>query len=354
MSLTQARKACPELTVLPARPDAYRDTFQVLLALLAEHTPDVEPEDLERSWLAATGLVGGGGGGNGGKRDGRAEGALAEALARRVRRELGLASRIGLAHGKLTSKIVTQYLQQRDVMVLPPGKEVAFLGGLATRYLPLSPPNYQRLRQLGLTKIHQFAALPSAGLLPRFGHEGLRAYRLAHGRDDPRVRPWQSEPFLEAEHTFLEPIANLRSLQHHVERLAYRVARPLAAQFRMAGALSLTITFEDGRRQTRQRTLAEPVASPRVLLTHADALMATIEWGAPVERVTLATQGLCATVGHQLELFRQEHEAREGVHATLRRIQTKYGPQIVQQGRLLEPDAPLPERRAYLAPWGAA
>ena len=219
MSLTQARKMCPELTVLPARPDAYRDTFQVFLALLGEFTPAIEPADLERSWLAATGLT---------SRSNQ-ERTLAEELALRVRHELGLASRVGLAHGKLTSKIVTQYLERRDVMVLPQGREVPFLSGLATRYLPLSAPNHRRLQQLGLTKIHQFAALPASGLLPRFGHEGLRAHKLAHGQDDARVQPWQSEPFLEAEHVFPEPIANLRSLRHHIEQLAHRVARPLAA-----------------------------------------------------------------------------------------------------------------------------
>ncbi len=344
MSLTQARKACPELTALPARPDAYRDTFQVLLALLTELTPAVEPADLERSWLTATGLTAKGG----------MERVLAEELTWRVRREVGLASRVGLAHGKLTSKIVTQYLERRDVMVLPPGKEAIFLGGLATRYLPLSAPNHRRLRQLGLTKIHQFAVLPSGGILPRFGYEGLRAHKLSHGQDDARVHPWQSEPLLEAEHAFPEPIANHRSLHYHVEKLAYQIARPLAAQFQMAGSLAITITFEDGHAVTRQRTLAEPVASPRVLLTHTDALLSSITWGVPVERVALSAQGLCPTVGRQLALFRREHEAHEGVEATLRRVQAKYGPEIVQQGHLLEPDAPLPERRAYLVPWGAA
>jgi DNA polymerase IV len=343
MSLTQARRACPELTVLPARPDIYRDTLQVLLALLADLTPAVEPVDLERSWFTATGLAAQGG----------TERALAEALIDRVGHETGLNSQVGLAHGKLTSQIVTQYIEQRRVMVLPAGKEVTFLAGLATRYLPLSEPNHRRLNQLGLTKIHQFAMLPAAGILPRFGYEGLRAFKLAHGQDDAQVRPWQAEPFLEAAHVFEEPIANRRSLQYRLEQLAYQVARPLAAQFQMAGALSLTVTFANGQTATRQRTLVEPAVQPRILLNHADALMADIAWGAPVERVVLAAQGLCPTVGRQLTLFRQAHEDDAEVEVTLRRIQAKYGP-IVQQGHLLEPGAPLPERRAYLAPWGAA
>jgi nucleotidyltransferase/DNA polymerase involved in DNA repair len=274
-------------------------------------------------------------------------------LAGKVRHEVGLHARIGLAHGKLTSRIVTQYLEQRDVMVLPPGKEVTFLGGLATRYLPLSADNQRRVAQLGLTKVRQFAALPGRGILPRFGYDGLRAYELAHGRDDARVRPWREEPPLAAEHVFPDPIANLRSLRYHVEKLTGRLARPLATRFQMAGALSLTITFEGGAVVTRERTLAEPATCPATLLVHADALLAQFTWGAPVERVALGVQGLCPTVGHQLDLFRRDHESQAGAERTLRRIEAKFGPAVVQQGRRLEPDSPLHERRAYLAPWSA-
>jgi hypothetical protein len=168
------------------------------------------------------------------------------------------------------------------------------------------------------------------------------------------MREWQSAPFLEAKHTFLEPIANLQSLRHCLEQLSRQVSRPLADQFLMAGALEITIAFDDGQAITRRRTLGEPIVNPKSLLTHVDALIAHISWGAPVERVTLAAQGLCPTMGRQLELFRKEHEAQEGVEATLRRIKAKFGPSVVQQGHMLDPNAPLPEQRAYLAPWEAA
>lgn len=341
MTLSQAHQVCPQLLLRPAQPGVYRQTLQALLAALAQFTARVEPMDVEHSWLATGNLVPRGG----------HERRLADEVADRVRTELGLWPRVGLAHGKLTSRILTRYLEQRNVMVLPPGRETTFLGGLAVRYLPLAPPRLRRLTDLGILKIHQYAALPGRGILPRFGHEGLRAWHLAHGEDDAQVRPWQAEPYLEAEHTFPEPIANLRSLRFHVEQLALRLSRPLAARFQMAGALTLTLTFETDQAFTRERTLSEPTGSPTVLLTHAEALLATATWGVPVAKVHLAVQGLCPTVGRQLELFRQAQAGREGVERTLRRVQARYGPEVVQQGRLLESASPLHERRAYLAPW---
>ncbi len=343
MSLTQARKICPELTVLPARLEVYRDTYQVLLELLAELVPAVEPADPERSWLTATGLI----------PRGSAECTLATEMARRIRHEIGLPSRVGMAHGKLTSKIVTQYLISAEVMVLPRGTEVRFLSGLATRYLPLSASNHRQLRLLGLVKVYQYAALPASGILPRFGYDGLRAYRLAHGADDAQVHPWQAEPFLEARQTFDEPIATQPLLRRCLEQLAQQIARPLAARYQMASAISLALAFENGETLRRERTLIEPVVHPQRLLTHADSLASTISWPAPVERITLAVRGLCPTLGRQLDLFRQHHQERSPVEAALKRIQRRYGA-IVHQGHVLATDAPLPERRAYLTPWPAA
>lgn len=344
LTTPQARQICPDLIVRPMPAEACRATFQAMLEALAGFTRAVEPADLDRSWLSAEGLVPSGG----------AEHVLAAEMAREVQRATGLQARVGLAHGKLTSRIVTDYLQQRDVMVLPAGKEALFLGGLATRYLPLAADAVQRLRQLGVTKIHQYAALPARGILPRFGYAGLRAHALAHGQDDPRVQPWVAEPAIEAMHAFLDPIANTRSLQFRIEQLAHQLARPLGERYQMAGELTLGITFEGGAQVTRQRLLLEPTASARVLITHAEALAREVPWRAPVERIRLAVRGLCATPGRQLTLFRQQHEQAGELAGTLGRIQARYGEGAVLRGRLHEPDSPLHERRAAVIPWKAA
>jgi protein ImuB len=279
---------------------------------------------------------------------------LAEVTARRLRDALGLEARVGLAHGKLTSRIITDYLEQRPVMVLPAGKEVTFLGGLAIRYLPLPKTSLSQLRALGINRIHRYAALPARAILPRFGYAGLRAYRLAHGQDDPRVRPWSEEPWLEAEHRFRDAVANLRSLRHHGGRLAADLAKPLAERYQMAGRLRLGITFEDGRSLAWVRDLVEPVSGARALAAHAEGMMQTVEWTGPVSRLSLAVRGLCANAGHQLMLFQQANESEQGVAQVLERIQERYGSGVVRQGRLLEPDSPLHERRAITIPWARA
>jgi len=341
MPLAHARRACPEVVVVAARPALYRQALQGLLEALAAFTDAVEPAGLEHSWLAAAGLA---------PRPGQ-ETTLADEVARATGRALGLPVRVGLAHGKLTSRILTRYLAERDTMVLPPGREVAFLGGLTTRYLPLAPPTLQRLLALGLAKVHQYAALPGAGILPRFGYEGLRAWRLAHGQDDPHVRPWRAEAPVAAHHAFPEPIANVRSLEHHVGRLVDQVARPLAARFQMTCQLVVRLDLATGAVVERRRALIEPTSAAGVLRAHALALLAGERWAAPVARVEVAAHGLCPTTGRQLGLFRAACEAQAGAEAALDDLRRRYGADVVLRGRVLDPDAPLPERRATLERW---
>lgn len=341
MAVAQAQQICPGLVLRPLRLEACRAAFQAMLAALAEFTSVVEPADIDRSWLAIGGLVGAGG----------VEDGLAREIVGRVHAVTGLVVRAGVAHGKLTSRIVTQVLEQRDTMVVPPGREVLFLGGLSTRYLPLPPPAFEQLRALGITKIHAYAALPAAGILPRFGYAGLRAYRLAQGQDDPRIQPWAAEPVLGARHSFPEPIANTRSLHFRIEQLAREIAGPLGERYRMAGEIALTVAFARGETVTRRRTLLEPVAGARLLAGHAQALMGEIGWQAPVERIELAVRGLCATPARQLALFRHAHDAQAGAEAALERIQARFGADAVRQGRRPDPDSPLHERRGVLVPW---
>jgi DNA polymerase-4 len=343
MKLAQARKVCPEIAIRPPMPELYAQTFRALVGVLTDFTPVVEPADLERSWLSTAELA---------ARE-STEQSLAKEVESRVRHEVELEPRLGLAQGKMTSRIVTQVLPS-GLMVLPRGHEVPYLAGLAVAYLPLEPRTLERIALLGLSKVHQYAALPSAGILPRFGYEGMRAYLLAHGQDDSHVFPYKEAPSFEAAHVFSEPVADLAMLLSLFGHLAERVAQPLSEAFQMAQTLTVAIDLENGQRVVRTRAMDEPAVSARILANHASALVAKEEWPATlVEKVSLSVQGLCPTVGRQLDLFRRDFARRQGVERTLRSLQAKFGEGVVLQGQRLEAASLLPERRAYAAPWAA-
>lgn len=100
-----------------------------------------------------------------------------------------------LAANKLAARAATLAQRARRVcradgiVVVPPGKEAAFLAPLPLAYLwPLPPRLRERLGLLGLKTIGQVAELPEEELYRFFGPEGYRVAQLSRGRDGSRVQ----------------------------------------------------------------------------------------------------------------------------------------------------------------------
>src|SRR6267378_1129078 len=94
-----------------------------------------------------------------------------------------------------------------EAVVVPPGREVAFLADQPVALLPLEPELHRRLRLLGLRTLGQLAALPEAAVTAQFGRAGTRAWRLATGR---AVEPVVGRPIPEpvtATVAFFAPVA---------------------------------------------------------------------------------------------------------------------------------------------------
>lgn len=295
MALDRARALQPELVARPARPEVCREAFVAMLQALRDLTPEVEPGGIDHAWLSVDGFVASMG-------DARSFGLEIDA---RVGKALGIAVRVGVAPGKFSSRILTDYLRRRAVMVLPPAQAVRFLGGLPVRELPLAADRVEDLRRLGVVTLGQFAALPARSIRPRFGDPGWRAYLLARGWDDARVQPWECEPRLKSRHVFPEPLANARSLQRRVEQLALRVGAVLVEHYGMVGTVRLGLAFASGRSEARSVTLIKPLAGARSLVDPALVLLAEHGAADPVTAVELAAQGICATEARVLSRFRR-------------------------------------------------
>ena len=96
----QAKKKCPDLVLLPAHHEKYRDYSRRVNGLYQQYTDLVEPFGIDESWLDVTGtlhLFGG---------DPKA---LADEIRSRVRRELGLTISVGVSFNKVFAKLGSDY-----------------------------------------------------------------------------------------------------------------------------------------------------------------------------------------------------------------------------------------------------
>jgi len=302
-------------------------------------------------------------------------------------RKLGLTPSLGLTHSKFGAFVAGQ-AAGRDIMLLM-GATVArsFVATQPVALLPLDAATLLQLRHLGIRSLGDYARLPAAGVLARFGEAGRTAQRWAQGHDERPVIPPGELPQVSSRIEFEAPLTDRDILLRALLQRTAALLVPLHANLQAVGRLSLTIltagrrivpvahtfqlpapAFSAGVRavgadtQGGRRTLSAGLAGSPVRPDFAApppaiqlALAATLDRaihqvaasdGEGVSEVTLTLGDISDAPAQQLSLFDEEPASRAALTALLDRLAARFGPHAFQMAALTDPGHPLPERRA--------
>ena len=221
MPIRTAERLCPTGVFLPGHPDRYRELSDQVMAMFRSYTPLVEPISLDEAFLDVTGSSAAFG-------DGEAIGRQVKA---RVLEEAGLVVSVGVASNKLCAKVASDLRKPDALVVVPPGGEAAFLAPLpVSRLWGVGPKAQQALRDFGVQRIGDLAAIPEATLQRRFGQHGGELARRARGIDPSKVVPSQAPKSIGHEHTFERDVVDAPKLEATLldlaESVATRLTRP--------------------------------------------------------------------------------------------------------------------------------
>jgi DNA polymerase IV len=267
MPMFQALRLCPHARVIRPNMDKYvkvgREVRQMMLAL----TPAVEPLSIDEAFLDLAGTA-------------RLHGLPpAKALARfaaAVESKLRITVSIGLSCNKFLAKVASDLDKPRGFAVLSDKEAPAFLAAKPVSFIfgvgAVSAARYAR------DGFHRIADLQRSGeieLMRRYGEEGRRLWRLAHGIDERKVDATRETKSVSAETTFEADIADFRTLERVLWALSEEVSARLK-QKELAGAtVTLKLKTADFKIRTRARSLEAPTqlagrifAAGRSLLEH--------------------------------------------------------------------------------------
>ena len=170
----EAEARCPGLTVLEADLAAEARAFETVARVTEPITPGVvfeRPGVLSFPTRGPSRYFGG---------DERLGRTVLDALA-----EIGLPDvRVGLADGPFAARLAARQAAPGSAHVVAPGDTPAFLASWPVEVLDAGGDLPALLRRLGLAQLGDFAALPAASVLTRFGLPGARLHRLAGGLDE--------------------------------------------------------------------------------------------------------------------------------------------------------------------------
>lgn len=266
MPYREARRLCPEATVVPPRMSAYSEASKAVFEVFRETTPVVEPMSIDEAFLDVTGLH---------RIAGPAAG-IAAKLRADVRSRVGLPITVGVARTKFLAKVASAVAKPDGLLVVPPEAEREFLYPLPVgRLWGVGTVTADKLHQRGLETVADVAAMPRRSLITMLGRAtGNHLHALANGLDPRPVDTGRRRRSIGSQSALGRRQRSHTELEAILAALVDRVTRRLRTGGRICGTVTLRMRFGDFTRATRSHTLPEPCDDTAPILATARWLLA--------------------------------------------------------------------------------
>jgi DNA polymerase-4 len=268
MGGAQARRLCPQAVVVPPRMSAYSRASEAVFEVFRDTTPLVEAISVDEAFLDVSGL----------RRVSGTPVQIAARLRTEVRDRVGLAITVGIARTKFLAKVASQEAKPDGLLLVPPGRELAFLHPLPVRRLwGVGAVTADKLRAHGIETVADVAELSESMLASMVGGAmGRQLYALSRNIDRRRVTTGVRRRSVGAQRA-LGRAGNSMSAAE-VDAVVIGLIDRIAGRMRAAGRTGRTITlrlrFNDFGRATRSHTLPWATCSTQALLGTARQLVA--------------------------------------------------------------------------------
>ncbi len=283
MPTARARTLCPAGFFLIPRFDAYSAHSAVLMELLREASPLVQPISLDEAFVD---LAAG---------DGGDPLEAADHIRREFWRRTGLVVSIGLGRSKLIAKLASEAGKPHGWTVITAEQEDDFLLPTPVGKLwGVGPATESVLHGIGVRTVAQLRETPQADLVRLLGvAHGTGLHQLALGIDERPVESDRETKSISAERTFAFDITGREAHSAQLNQTFQQARRRLSRHGGAARTVTVKARFSDFTTVTRAITLRQPTTDPRALLGAAEqALAAAAPTGEPLRLLGVGFSGL--------------------------------------------------------------
>src|SRR5688500_15448577 len=310
MSTAEARRRCPAGTAfLGGRFAAYRRTSEVVMTLLRELSPLVEPVSIDEAYvdlavpppthpghdLSVAGVT-----------------ALGNQLKARIAAATGgVTGSVGIGTSKLMAKLASDMDKPDGLVVVAPGTELDVLHPLpVTRLGGVGPATAERLHQVGVKTVADLASKSLTDLVALAGRaHGAGLFSLARAEDDRAVVPDREAKSVSHEETFERDLTDLAVLGREIDSMAARVGQRLRSSAFSGRTVTLKLRRYDFTTITRSQTLPQPTDDARQIAATARRLLAEAGTAGGLRLLGVGVSGL--SVYAQGDLFAEDDEPED-------------------------------------------
>jgi DNA polymerase-4 len=257
MSCAEALRRCPQAVFVRPRHAQYREYSRSVWKTVRGVVPTVEQTGMDEGYLDVGEVA----------NDFLAARVVAEAVQTAVRAATSLTCSLGVAPCKVVAKVASDARKPGGLVVVPFGREAAFLAPLAVRRLPgVGPKAEARLAGAGIETIGDIAALADedlSRLLP--GSVGKMLRDRARGIDPRELELDGERVSISVENTFERDISDRERLHEELRGMAVEVATALQRSGQVARTVTTKLRYADFSIRSRSTSLATGIDAPETI-----------------------------------------------------------------------------------------
>lgn len=255
MSMSQAKKRCPNVVVIEPNFQKYRDVSAQIHQIFQKYTVLIEPLSLDEAYLDVTENLQGI--------------ATATEVAERIRQDVfqttGLTCSAGVAPNKFLAKIASDWHKPNGLCVIKPSQVQAFIQHLPLKKIPgVGKVTFEKLQSLELETLGDLQKVDEAVLIHHFGKYGRQLYLYAQGIDERRVESDRERQQISKETTFNQDLT-LSDCDTHWAKLIDQVWHSLQQKQLVARGISLKLKLKNFQLMQHSKSFKQSFQSPEAL-----------------------------------------------------------------------------------------
>jgi DNA polymerase IV len=327
--ISQAWRMCPHGIYVEPNMPKYVRASECVMRVLLDFSDLVEQVSIDEAFLDVTGsrrLFGDGA-------------SIARTIKDRIRSEQRLTASVGVAASKFVAKVASDLQKPDGLVVVDPGREAEFLAPLpVSRLWGVGQKTTALLKDLGVERICQIAALERRYLVDRFGKGGEHLWELSRGIDGRPVAPEEGYKSIGHETTFEKDTEDERLLHDTLLWLAEKVAQRLRANNARARTIAIKFREADFSTYTRRKTLSVAVDTSEKVFPQAWNMMRRlIRRGVAVRLIGVYGSNLESEEAGQLSLFDKPEQKDRRLATAVDHITRRYGDSAITRATLVGP-----------------
>ena len=318
MTYGEAKRACPEIVLVPADSAKYSHACERLLTLWNEFTPAVELFSIDEAFLDVTGcdaLFGD-------------PVRIALRIKERTWEEMGLTCSVGIGPNKLLAKLGSDMQKPDGLVVIAPEDVSDILEDLPVKEICGIGPNFtNHLASMGIHTCGELGSAPLRQLTARFGAVGERLQDMARGIDDDPVASAaegeEESKSMGHSMTLDEDCSDIMAIERHILQLSEKVGQRLRRGRYSGRTVTLVLRYADFHTFSRQRRLHHAVNHGLDIYAAVVGLLHEVRLRQAVRLVGVSVSGLERNMA-QMPLFAEERK-RKFIADAMDEINDRYG-----------------------------